>query len=257
MGADDSVEEAFGEKASGQFATLAPPSPDHKGHRDRLRDRARLTGVSALADYELLELFLFRSIPMRDVKPLAKALLKEFGSLPAVLSAPLANLKLVSVVDNKGRALSVSKDVALDLQLMFEATRRLVAEPLKRTTVISSWSALLAYVQVTLAHEPREQFRVLFLDKKNQLKADEIMGHGTVDHAPAYPREIMRRALEHSCSSLILIHNHPSGDPSPSAGDIDMTKQIVEAGKALKIVIHDHLIVGREGVTSLKQLGVM
>ena len=163
----------------------------------------------------------------------------------------------VSVLDNRGKKLAITKDIALDLQLMFEATRRTVAAPLHRTTVISSWSALLSYLQVTLAHEPREQFRCLFLDKKNQLMADEIMGRGTVDHAPAYPREIMRRALELSSSSLILVHNHPSGDPSPSAGDIDMTKQIVEAGKALKIVIHDHLIVGREGVTSLKQLGVM
>lgn len=236
----------------------SPAAPNHGGHRERLRDRARQGGVSALADYELLELFLFRSIPMRDVKPLAKALLSRFeDSLPAVLSAPLEDMLQVSTLDNKGKKLAVTKDIALDLQLMFEATRRTVAEPLKRTTVISSWSALLAYVQVTLAHEPREQFRVLFLDKKNQLKADEIMGHGTVDHAPAYPREIMRRALEYSCSSLILVHNHPSGDPTPSAGDIDMTKQIVDAGKALKIVIHDHLIVGREGVTSLKQLGAM
>ncbi len=235
----------------------SPATPNHGGHRQRLRDRARQGGVSALPDYELLELFLFRSIPMRDVKPLAKALLARFGSLPAALSAPLEDMVQVSVLDNKGKALSLSKDIALDLQLMFEATRRMVAAPLKRTTVISSWSALLTYLQVTLAHEPREQFRCLFLDKKNQLVADEIMGRGTVDHAPAYPREIMRRALELSSSSLILVHNHPSGDPTPSAGDIDMTKQIIDAGKALKIVIHDHLIVGREGVTSLKQLGVI
>jgi DNA repair protein RadC len=231
--------------------------PDHGGHRQRLRDRARKGGVSALPEYELLELFLFRSIPQRDVKPLAKALLARFGSISAVLSAPLEDMLQVSVLDTKGRALKITADIALDLSLMFEATRRLVAEPLRRTTVIASWTALVSYLRVTLAHEPREQFRVLFLDKKNQLIADEVMGVGTVDHAPAYPREIMRRALELSSSNIILVHNHPSGDPKPSDGDIDMTRQIVTAGKALKITIHDHLIVGREGVTSLKQLGAM
>jgi DNA repair protein RadC len=250
--ADDAMEEA-----TSFFDTAAEPIrlPDHGGHRHRLRHRARLGGVSALPDYELLELFLFRSIPQRDVKPLAKALLARFGSLPAALSAPLEDMLQVSAIDNKGKALRMTADIALDLALMFEATRRMVAEPLKRTTVISSWSALVSYLKVTLAHEPREQFRILFLDKKNQLIADEIMGHGTVDHAPAYPREIMRRALELSSSSVILVHNHPSGDPMPSQGDIDMTKQIVAAGRPLKITVHDHLIVGREGVASLKQIG--
>ena len=231
--------------------------PQHGGHRQRLRDRARKGGVSVLPDYELLELFLFRSIPQRDVKPLAKALLARFGSLPAALSAPLEDMLQVSALDNKGKALNMTADVALDLSLMFEATRRLAADPLRRTTVIASWSALIAYLKVTLAHEPREQFRVLFLDKKHQLIADEVMNHGTVDHAPAYPREIMRRALELSASHIILVHNHPSGDPMPSQGDIDMTKQIVAAGKPLKIGVHDHLIVGREGVASLKHIGAM
>ncbi|ESQ93812.1 JAB domain-containing protein [Asticcacaulis benevestitus] len=214
-----------------------------------------LGGVSALPDYELLELFLFRSIPQRDVRPLAKAVLARFGSLPATLSAPLEDMLQVSAVDNKGKALKVTGDIALDLALMFEATRRMVAEPLKRSTVISSWSALISYLKVPLAHERREQFRILFLDKKNQPIADEIMGHGTVDHAPAYRREIMRRALELSSSPVILVHPPPSGDPMPSQGDIDMTKQIVAAGKPLKITVHDHLIVGREGVASLKQIG--
>ncbi len=234
-----------------------PTRPDHGGHRQRLRDRARLTGVSALPEYELLELFLFRSIPQRDVKPLAKALLARFVTLSAVLSAPLEDMLQVSALDNKGKALKMTADIALDLQLMFEATRRMVAAPLKRETVISSWSALISYLQVTLAHEPREQFRILFLDKKNQLIADEVMGVGTVDHAPAYPREIMRRALELSSSNVILVHNHPSGDPAPSEGDVDMTALIVAAGKPLNIKVHDHLIVGREGVASLKQLGKM
>jgi DNA repair protein RadC len=247
------------DEQSGLFDVQAahPIAPDHGGHRQRLRDRARKGGVSALPEYELLELFLFRSIPQRDVKPLAKALLARFGSLSAALSAPLEDMLQVSALDNKGRALKVTSDIALDLSLMFEATRRLVAEPLRRTTVIASWSALVSYLRVTLAHEPREQFRVLFLDKKNQLIADEVMGVGTVDHAPAYPREIMRRALELSASNIILVHNHPSGDPQPSQGDIEMTKLIVTAGKPLNITVHDHLIVGREGVASLKQLGVM
>jgi DNA repair protein RadC len=229
--------------------------PEHGGHRNRLRDRARKAGVSTLPDYELLELFLFRSIPQRDVKPLAKALIARFGSLPAALSAPIEDMLQVSSLDNAGRALKITPEIALDLQLMFEATRRLLAEPLKRTTVLSSWSQLIAYLRVTLAYEPREQFRIIFLDKKNQLIADEIMGHGTVDHAPAYPREVMRRALELSASNVILVHNHPSGDPMPSQGDIDMTKAIIAAGKPLKITVHDHLIVGREGVASMKQIG--
>jgi DNA repair protein RadC len=130
-------------------------------------------------------------------------------------------------------------------------------EPVRKHTVISSWTALLAYVRVALANEPREQFRVLFLDKKNQLIADETMHRGTVDHAPVYPREVMRRALELSASAIILAHNHPSGDPTPSKADIDMTRQIVEAGRSLRIEIHDHLVVGHEGVASFKALGLL
>ncbi|MBW8733136.1 MAG: DNA repair protein RadC [Asticcacaulis sp.] len=238
------------------MADVTPPSA-HAGHRKRLRERALKGGLEALPDYELLELFLFRSIPLRDVKPLAKALLARFGSLQGVLSAPLNDMQQVEILDNKGKKLKVTAEVALDLGLMFEATRRTMAEPVKRTTVVASWSALIAYLKVTLAHEPREQFRVLFLDNQNKLMADEILGVGTVNHAPAYPREIMKRALEHGSSNVILVHNHPSGDPSPSRDDIDMTKAIAEAGRALGIKVHDHVIVGREGVASFKQLGVL
>lgn len=234
-----------------------PVRLDHGGHRQRLRERARKGGLDALPDYELLELFLFRSIPQRDVKPLAKALLARFGSLQGVLSAPQPDMLQVSAIDNKGKALKMTADIALDLGLMFEATRRTMAEPVKRTTVIASWPAMMDYLRVVLAHEPREQFRVLFLDGRNHLMADEILGVGTVNHAPAYPREIMKRALELSSSNLILVHNHPSGDPSPSRGDIEMTQTIVEAGRALGIKIHDHVIVGREGVASLKALGAL
>jgi DNA repair protein RadC len=182
-------------------ALFAKAPPHFAGHRERLRERALLGGLAALPDYELLELFLFRSIPKKDVKPLAKQLLARFGSLSGVLGATPEELKTV-----KG----IGEAVALDLKLLHEAALRTAREQVGRRTVISSWSALLAYVKTALAHEPREQFRVLFLDKKNQLIADEAMGHGTVDHAPVYPREVMRRALELSASAVILVHNHPT-----------------------------------------------
>jgi DNA repair protein RadC len=228
-------------------AKPASPRPHHAGHRERLRERALKGGLEALPDYELLELWLFRSIPLKDVKPLAKALLGRFGGLPGVLGASHAELRTVA---------GVGENVALDLKLVHEAAVRVGRDPVKKRTVISSWSALLAYVKLALAHEAREQFRVLFLDKKNQLIADEVMNRGTVDHAPVYPREVMRRALELSASAVILVHNHPSGDPTPSGADIDMTRQIVDAGRPLRIAVHDHLIAARDGVASLKALGL-
>jgi len=221
--------------------------PHYAGHRDRLRDRALAGGLAALPDYELLELCLFRSIPRGDVKPLAKQLLARFGSLGGVLGATAEELKTVR---------GVGEALALDLKLLQEAALRTARETVARRPVISSWSALLAYVKAALAHEAREQFRVLFLDKKNQLIADEVMNRGTVDHAPVYPREVVRRALELSASAVILVHNHPSGDPTPSAADIDMTRQVVEAGRPLRIAVHDHLIAARDGVASLKALGL-
>lgn len=225
----------------------SPAPAPHAGHRERLRDRAIKGGLGALPDYELLELQLFRSIPMRDVKPLAKALLLRFGSVSGVLGASISELRTVS---------GVGETVALDLKLAHEFALRMGREDIGKRPVISSWTALLGYVRVALAAEAREQFRVLFLDKKNQLIADEVMNHGTVDHAPVYPREIMRRALELSASSVILVHNHPSGDPTPSSADVEMTKLVVEAGRPLKITVHDHLVVGRDGVASFKALGL-
>ena len=225
----------------------ASNAPHHLGHRERLRERAR-QALGALPDYELLELFLFRSLPQGDVKPLAKALLDRFGGLAALLAAPAEALRTV-----KG----VGPSVALDLNLLHEAMLRVGREAVAKRPVISSWSALLAYAKTALAHAPREQFRVLFLDKKNQLIADEIMNEGTVDHAPVYPREVARRALELSASSIILVHNHPSGDPTPSSADVDMTRQVIEATRPLKIAVHDHLVVGREGVASFKALGLL
>ncbi len=239
-------------------APKAPgPKPHHAGHRERLRDRARQAGLGTLPDYELLELFLFRSQPQGDVKPIAKALLARFGSLSAVLAASVEDLMTVRAEDSRGRSKGIGAETALDLAALHEVTRRLAREEANRRTVISSWSALLAYVRLSMQHEPREQFRVLYLDKKNQLILDEIQNRGTVDHAPVYPREVVRRALELSASAMIIVHNHPSGDPTPSRADIDMTCQVIEAARALAIEVHDHLIVGRQGVASFKQLGLM
>ncbi|WP_303718424.1 RadC family protein [Brevundimonas naejangsanensis] len=231
--------------------------PHHAGHRERLRERARTAGIHHLPDYELLELFLFRSQPQGDVKPVAKALLTRFGSLTAVLAASVEDLMTVKAEDSRGRAKGVGAETALDLAALHEVSRRVAKEEANRRTVISLWTALLAYVRLSLQHEPREQFRVLYLDKKNQLILDEIQNRGTVDHAPVYPREVVRRALELSASAMIIVHNHPSGDPTPSRADIDMTKQVIEAARALSLTVHDHLIVGREGVASFKQLGLM
>ena len=222
------------------------PSP-HAGHRGRLRERAAIS-FDALLDYELLELLLARSIPRGDVKPIAKALLRRFGDLSGMFGATIEELKMVA---------GVGAAVALDLKLVHEATARMNRTRASRRPLISTWSALVDYVKVAMAGASREQFRVLFLDKKNQLIADEVMNHGTVDHAPAYPREVMRRAIELSASAVILAHNHPSGDPTPSASDVDMTRQVIEAGRPLRIVVHDHIVVGREGVASLKALGLM
>jgi DNA repair protein RadC len=224
-----------------------PATPPHQlGHRGRLRQRAAIC-LAALPDYELLELMLARSLPRGDIKPIAKALLARFGSLAAVFGANVEELKGVP---------GVGPAAALDLKLVHEATVRIGRGEAARRTVISSWSALLAYAKVAMAHASREQFRVLFLDKKNQLIADEVMNEGTVDHAPVYPREVMRRALELSASAIILAHNHPSGDPTPSSADVAMTRQVAEAGKVMGVIVHDHIVVGRDGVASLKALGL-
>ena len=223
------------------------PKPHQAGHRARLRERAAKGGMAALPDYELLELYLYRTFARQDVKPLAKALLQRFRTLQGVLAAPVEALLQVA---------GVGETAALDLKLLHEAAVRFHHGQVVGRDVISSSSALETYVRVKLSHEPREQFRVLFLDRKNQLIEDRLMGEGTVDHAPVYPREIVRRALELSASAVILVHNHPSGDPSPSSADVAMTREVVEAGRSLRIVVHDHLVVGRDRVASLKALGL-
>lgn len=218
--------------------------PHYAGHRDRLRQRFR-TDAAALADYELLELLLFRVIPRADTKPLAKALLARFGSLAEVLGAPE---KLIKEVPGAGDT------VALDLKIVETLVKRSARSRVMQREVLGSWNKVIEYCTAAMAHEPREQFRILFLDKKNRLIADEVQQQGTVDHTPVYPREVMRRALELSATAIILVHNHPSGDPTPSRADIDMTRLLVEAAKTLNITVHDHVIIGKEGHTSLRGL---
>lgn len=220
-------------------------APHYYGHRDRLRARFREAGAEALADYELLELVLFRALPRRDVKPLAKSLIAQFGSFAEVISAPPSRL---AETEGLGEA------AILELKIVQSAANRLARGAVKRRAVLSSWSSVLDYCRSAMAFGDREQFRVLFLDKRNQLIADEVQAVGTVDHTPVYPREVVKRALELSATAIVLVHNHPSGDPTPSHADVQMTKQIVEVAKPLGIEVHDHIIVGREGHASLKGL---
>ena len=235
----------------------AKAPPRHGGHRDRLRERAAKGGLGALPDYELLELLLFRSVPYKDTKPLAKDLLARFGGLEGIGAASHEAIE-DQVARSMGYAVGkATRAVALDLQLIFDVTRRIAREPTAKRPVISSWTALLAYVRVALQHEPREQFRVLYLDKKNQLILDEVQNRVTVDHAPVYPREVARRALELSASAVLLAHNHPSGDPAPSRADIEMTKQVVEALRVLGISVPNHFIVAGDQVASLRAQGLM
>lgn len=205
-------------------------------------------GANALEDYEVLEVMLMAFIPRRDVKPIAKALMARFGSLSGILAAPGAELVKIE---------GIGETVAAYLKAIAELQSRVTREEIRQRPAISSWSALIDYVRIELQHEKREQFRVLFLDRKNQLIADEVMGHGTVDHAPVYPREIARRALELQASSLILVHNHPSGDTTPSRADIDMTREIINVLDPFDITGHDHLIAGTGGVTSLRTSGLI
>jgi DNA repair protein RadC len=215
------------------------------GHRDRLRARYRDGGDAALADYEILELLLFRLIPRRDTKPIAKALIERFGTLGGVMGAPAGLLQEVN---------GIGEAVALDLKLMASVAQRMLKSEIRGKQVLASWSAVIDYCHSAMAYEQREQFRILFLDKRNALIADEVQGRGTIDHTPVYPREVIKRALELSATAIILVHNHPSGDPTPSRADIDMTKTIIDTAKPLGIVVHDHIIIGKDGHASFKGL---
>src|SRR5579862_6475363 len=227
---------------------MADEDSGNAGHRQRLRARFLKGGADAMPDYELLELTLFAAIPRRDVKPLAKALIARFGSFADVIAARRERLLEVE---------GVGDAVVNQLKIVEAAAQRLARTQVMGRPALSSWSALLDYCMAAMARSQTEEFRVLFLDRKNVLVADEVQSQGTVDHAPVYPREIVKRALALNASALILVHNHPSGDPQPSRADISMTREIVAAAAALKIAVHDHLVIGRTGHASFKSLGLL
>ena len=232
-------------EAGRQLPLIKDEDSSHAGHRQRLKQRFADGGPEAMPDYELLELLLFSAIPRRDTKPVAKRLLQRFGSFAEVINAPAERLKEVQ---------GVGDAAVMQLKLVRASALRLMQKGILQRPVLASWTAVLDYCRAAMGYEAREQFRVLFLDKKNRLVADEVQQQGTVDHTPVYVREVVKRALELSASAIILVHNHPSSDPAPSRADIDMTLQIVDAAKPLGIAIHDHIIVGRQGHASFKGL---
>jgi DNA repair protein RadC len=224
-------------------ASATSDQPHFHGHRARLRERFFSAGADALSDYELLEMALFPTLPRRDTKPLAKALIKTFGSFAEVVHAPVARLREVE---------GIGEAAINQIKLMAAAASRVAKGGVRSRDALSSWQEVIDYCRSSMAFAEKEQFRLLFLDKRNQLIADEVQQTGTVDHTPVYPREVVKRALELSATALILVHNHPSGDPSPSQADIQMTKSIIEIAKPLGISVHDHIIVGKGGHASLR-----
>lgn len=224
------------------------PKPAHyEGHRQRLRQRFRQAGGEALPDYELMELILFRAIPRRDVKPIAKKLIDTFGSFAEAIGACPTRLCEIG---------GVSEAVVTELKIVHACAVRLAQGKVRERPVLASWSHVLAYLRTAMAFESREHVRVLFLDKRNLLIADELQSKGTVDHTPVYIREVVKRALELSASAIILAHNHPSGDPAPSRDDITTTKELSRLAAGLGILVHDHVVVGKEGTVSLRQTGL-
>jgi len=217
-------------------------------HRQRLRARFMAGGAAAMPEYELLELVLFRAIPRRDVKPLARALMDHFGDFNRVITAPEARLRDIS---------GVGDAVIVELKIVEAAAHRMARSKIMQTQVLLSWDALLDYCHTTMAHRETEQFRVLYLDRKNVLIADEEQAKGTVDHVPVYPREVAKRALELNASAVILVHNHPSGDPTPSQSDMEMTQRIDAACDALSLTLHDHLIIGKSQELSFRAEGYL
>lgn len=220
----------------------------HSGHRKRLRARFLNGGGDALPDYELLEMVLFRAFSRRDTKDIAKRLLARFGSFADVINASENQLKEVK---------DVGPAVISELKLIRAAALRLGKSQVSKQPILSSWTEVIAYLTAAHAFERKEQFRILFLDRKNRLITDEIQSEGTVNHTPVYIREVVKRALDHSASALLLVHNHPSGDPTPSRADIDMTKQIADAAQPLGITVHDHIIIGRDGHASFRALRLL
>ncbi len=233
---------------SGPADTPESAAPSHTGHRDRLRGRFMAGGPEALPDYELLELLLFSAIPRRDTKQQAKLMLERFGGLSGVLTASPEQLMTVKGVRENGAAL---------IKVVHAIAVRMGRNAIRDQPVLSSSSSLHSYLRTAMAHEMQEQFRLLFLDRKNALIADEIQSKGTVDHAPVYVREVVKRSLELGATALILVHNHPSGDPTPSRADIEMTREIVRVTAPLGITVHDHIIVGRGEPASLRAMGLM
>ena len=217
-------------------------------HRARLRERFMQGGAAAMPDYELLELILFRAVPRQDMKPLARRLLDRFGDFNRVLSAEPGQLLQVE---------GVGQAVVAELKIVEASAQRLARSRVINRPVLTSWDALLDYCHTAMAHAPIEQFRVLYLDRKNVLIADEQQARGTVDHVPVYPREVVRRALELNASAMILVHNHPSGDPTPSAADIAMTRQIIAASETMGITVHDHIIIGKSRELSFRGTGLL
>ncbi len=219
--------------------------PHYLGHRERLRERFHGAGPEALSDYELLEMVLFTAQPRRDMKPLAKSLLKKFGSFAEVIHAPETRLRELD---------GIGEVTVTQLKLVAAAAHRIAKGELVARTTLSSWNQVVDYCRTTMAFADKEQFRILFLDKRNQLISDEVQQVGTVDHTPVYPREVIKRALELSATAILLAHNHPSGDPTPSQADIHMTKAIVDIAAPLGIAVHDHIIIGKNGHVSMKGL---
>lgn len=230
----------------GEFKEAA--APHYLGHRDRLRQRFRKNGHDSLPDYEMMELILFRAIPRRDTKPLAKAILNKFGSFAEAINASEERLSEIS---------GLGQSAITEIRIIRAAALRLMQGEIMKRPLLSSWDKVIQYCKAAMAYEMREQFRILFLDKRNRLVADEVQGNGTVDHTPVYVREVLRRALELSACAIVLVHNHPSGDPTPSRADIEMTKEIISAARNLDIAVHDHLIVGRDGHISLRSAGLV
>ena len=228
--------------------TSTPSEPHHAGHRQRLRARFQKSKGNDLADYELIELLLFAAMPRRDVKPIAKALLKRFGSFAGVLNADSAELQKTD---------GIGEVAAVSLLAVRQAAVRLLQDDVMNQPVLGNWQSLMDYCRVSMGHNKTEQFRVLFLNRKNVLIADELQQEGTIDHTPVYPREVIKRALDLSASALILVHNHPSGDPTPSPADIEMTRELQGAGEKLGISLHDHVVVSKSGNTSFKTLGLL